>query len=74
MQAARFFGPGCEWENPWTLPSNPVKLPKDNRTLWKIRTAIGLPFEYDDLSQCHDEIKRELRKHPEKRSALEGMV
>jgi hypothetical protein len=74
MQARRFFGPGREWENEWQPPDPPLKLPRDNQTLWRIRTDLGMPFEYEDLDECHREIRSHLRQHPERRSLIEGMV
>jgi hypothetical protein len=66
MQASRFFGPGREWENDWGLP---IILPKDRDDLWRIRAAIGLEYQYDDLKACHAEITQRLRAQPELREA-----
>lgn len=74
MQAKRFFGPGREWDNEWALPSRPMKLPRDNKALWDIRTTLGLPFEYENLEECHSEIHKHLAQHPEKRQLIEGMI
>lgn len=67
MQASRFFGPGREWENPWELP---LVLPKDRDENWRIRHALGLPHEYDDLKTSHDEIRQVLRAQPELRQVV----
>jgi hypothetical protein len=74
MQAKRLFGPGREWDDDWLPPDKPLKLPRDNQTLWQIRADLGLPFEYEDLDECHREIRSRLRQKPEQRSLIEGMV
>lgn len=44
-----------------------IKLPNDRDELWRIRDAIGLEYEYDDLKACHAEITQRLRAQPELR-------
>lgn len=67
MQASRFFGPGREWENEWTPPAAVFRLPTNNRELWEIRVKLGLPMEYENQAQCHEEIRQRLRAKPELR-------
>lgn len=69
MQAKRFFGPGREWENPWTTEAA-VTLPKDAHELWDIRKRLELPPFFDDVKSCHAEIRAKLRDHPELRAVL----
>jgi Helix-turn-helix domain len=51
-----------------------IRLPTDNRALWSVRDAVGLPTYYDDLDQCHAEIRQHLHAHPEYRAAVEALV
>lgn len=73
MQAKRFFGPNEEWKTDFTI-QRPLKLPKDNATLWKIRTRIGLPYEYADLDDCHAEIRNQLAENPDARQTIEELL
>lgn len=52
----------------------PVKLPYDPQSLFAIRKAVGLPFEFDDTKACHEEIHSQLRKHPELRPKVEAVA
>jgi len=65
MQAARFFGPGREWENEFKPPLPKVKLPTDSPSLWAIREQYGLDPFYEDLPTCHREIRACMQQHPE---------
>jgi len=51
-----------------------IRLPTDNRQLWTFRDLIGLPTYYDDLDDCHAEIRQQLREHPEFRAAVEHLA
>lgn len=47
-----------------------IKLPTDNRELWELRVKLGLPMEYDNQADCHEEIRQLLRAKPELRERL----
>ena len=51
-----------------------IHLPTDNQDLWKLRTALGLKYTYDDLADCHEEIKAHLREHPDDRAKVSGYL
>jgi len=51
-----------------------IRLPTDNRQLWTFRDLIGLPTYYDDLDDCHAEIRQQLREHPEFRAVVEHLA
>jgi len=75
MQASRFFGTGREWEQAWEPPAEKLKLPWDNRELWKIRAAIGMDAFYDgDPKDCHAEILAYLQTHPEQRHTVQSLA
>lgn len=50
----------------------PIKLPEDNRALWDIRLKLGLPMEYEEVADCHDEIRNVIRANPERKKVLEA--
>jgi len=56
---------GERWND--DLPAAKLTLPKDRDELWRIRHAIGLQYEFDDLNSCHAEIHRTLKENPELR-------
>jgi hypothetical protein len=53
---------GERWND--DLPTAKLTLPKDRDELWRIRHAIGLQYEFDDLNSCHAEIHRTLKENP----------
>lgn len=61
MQAVRFFGKGREWEADWSPPADAAPLPTDRNELWKLRSDLGLPYEFSDLKTCHAEIRAAMR-------------
>jgi len=58
---------GERWDD--DLPAAKLTLSKDRDELWRIRNAIGLPYEFDDLNSCHAEIHRTLKENPGLRQA-----
>lgn len=71
MQTKRFFGPGKEWENPWPVAFQPVKLPRDTSAHWRARRAVELPEDFTDFDASLAEINNRLRERPDLRGGLE---
>ena len=47
-----------------------VHLPNDNQALWKMRKALGLDPMFEDMAECHDEIRDHLRANPKAKTLV----